>query len=117
MCEQYRIPRSHYNGGPLEWTAEDRDLAEAYAAWRVQCCTSCGTHPDWWDPAKGGDRNALIADTRRCPGCEIKEQLQEQVRESDGSKHGISVFLTPNPELFSDITDLAKLREAVTHRG
>lgn len=78
------------------WTAEDRAKVEAYAEWKGACCSSCGTHPDWWDKSKGGHPFAFVTETHRCPGCEIIQQEQEQV---PPEAKGVTVFLIPNPEL------------------
>lgn len=99
VCEKYQISHSHYLGGPAEWTAADRAKAEAYAAWEREACGSCGTHPDWWDPEKGGHRYAFVADAQRCPGCEVKEQLRDQI---DNDAKGIHVCLIPNEDLIPE---------------
>lgn len=103
ICEKYRISHSHYLGGPSAWTVNDRALAEAYASWSSDCCSKCGTHPDWWDPEKGGHRFAFIADTRRCPGCELLAELDGQIP-SDAK--GVHSFLTVNPELLPDAEEV-----------
>lgn len=41
-------------------------------------CQACGTHPDDWDPAKGGDPNAWIAGEHHCKGCQRLEVAREQ---------------------------------------
>lgn len=38
----------------------------------------------------------MIADTRRCPGCELTQQLRDQIPHD---AKGVHVFLTVNPEL------------------
>jgi len=38
----------------------------------------------------------MISDATRCPGCELREQLQEQIPHS---AKGMKVVLLPNPEL------------------
>lgn len=83
-------------GGPARWTPEDRALVEAYAEWKSGLCPNCGTHADWWDEAKGGHRYAFIAEDFGCAGCNVREELQEQIpREA----RGVRVQLVPNPEL------------------
>lgn len=79
------------------WTAEDRAKVIAYDEWKAGECPQCHTRSEWWDPDQGGHRFAFIADTHRCPGCEIKEQEREQIPKE---AKGIHVFLTPNPEVF-----------------
>lgn len=83
-------------GGPPVWNDADRVLAEQYATWAAGLCGSCGTHPDYFDPAKGGHRFAMVADTHRCPGCSLTEELRRQVPEGQRDVH---VYLTTNPEL------------------
>lgn len=98
ICERHGISHSHYLGGPQLWTDLDREKVEAYKLWKSEACQKCGTHPDWWDPAKGGDRNAFIATDRRCPGCEVFEELHDQVHKG-GRARGVQVHLIPNPRL------------------
>lgn len=69
---------------------------QAYAEWKRDVCTKCGTHADWWDPEKGGHRFAMIADTRRCPGCELLAEIDAQV---PNDAKGVHSYLTPNPDL------------------
>lgn len=77
MCESYRISHSHFLGGPAVWTQQDRDKAIWHAQYKAQTCQGCGTHPDDWNPAKGGDRLAYAAVQSRCAGCAVLEQQQE----------------------------------------
>jgi hypothetical protein len=49
-----------------------------------------------WDPKQGGHRHAMVAETHRCPGCELKEQLRSQL---PSDSKGVHVRLVPNPEL------------------
>jgi hypothetical protein len=81
ICERYRIPHSHFLGGPLVWTQQDRDKAIWHARHRAERCSGCGTHPDEWDPKKGGDRQAYAAVESRCAGCAALE-LQQELTES-----------------------------------
>lgn len=104
MCEVYRIPHSHYLGGPLRWTPLDRAKAEAYVQWRAETCDGCGTRREEWDPKRGGSRVAYIAMSDRCPGCEIKAQEWDHIHESPGKAHGVRVGLVPNPEILGDLT-------------
>lgn len=59
------------------WTQPDRDKAIWHARYKAERCSGCGTHPDEWDPEKGGHRQAYQAVESRCPGCAAIEQLQE----------------------------------------
>ena len=78
VCESYRIPHSHFLGGPLEWTQTDRDKALWYQRRKAETCPSCGTHPDDWDPDKGGHPNAWIPADHHCKGCQRLEMAREQ---------------------------------------
>lgn len=101
MCETYRIPHSHFLGGPLRWTSLDRQKAQAYSEWKAKACSGCGTRSEDWDPSLGGDRFAYVSHTERCPGCELKEMERENVPEH---AKGIRIGLIPNPALF-DLDD------------
>jgi hypothetical protein len=91
-----QISHSHYLGGPAAWTDADRALAEAYVEWKNGFCPDCGTREEMWDPKQGGHRHAMVAETHRCPGCELKEQLRSQL---PSDSKGVHVRLVPNPEL------------------
>lgn len=99
LCERLGISHSHFLGGPDRWTDLDRVNALEHASWKQECCSHCGTHPDWWDPEKGGHPNALVADSWRCPGCEILAQLDEQI---PSNAKGVHTYLAPNRELTGD---------------
>lgn len=100
VCESYRIPHSHFLGGPPIWTQLDRDKALWYAAWRAEMCPGCGTHPDEWDPAKGGSRTAYVAEQVRCPGCAASEQLRESIESQKVKDRGVRVELRkPKPKV------------------
>lgn len=88
MCEVYRIPHSHFLGGPLVWTQADRDKAIHHQVLKAETCSGCGTHPDDWDPAKGGHRQAYVAKVDRCAGCAAVEQLQE-ARTAESKSGGV----------------------------
>jgi hypothetical protein len=99
VCETYRIPHSHYLGGPLVWTPLDRAKTEAYTAWKNAACPGCHTRREEWDPKRGGHRHAYIAHADRCPGCELKAQEWDNIEAGPGKAHGVRVGLKPNPEL------------------
>jgi len=77
------------------WTQQDRDKAIWHAKYKSETCSGCGTHPDEWDPEKGGDRHAYAAVESRCPGCAAIEQLQEAVesRPKNERIRGVRVIL------------------------
>lgn len=104
MCELYRIPHSHFLGGPLVWSVLDREKALAYQGWKARHCPGCGTREEEWDPERGGDRFAYVAETYRCPGCELRAMEQENI--PDGAK-GVKIALVPNIDLDDDDDDEA----------
>lgn len=71
-CGPRGIPLSRF----LDWPQADQDAALLWQAHEARRCSSCGTHPDVWDPDAGGDRNALVAEPHFCRGCERLEQLR-----------------------------------------
>lgn len=98
VCKDWQIPHSQYLGGPPAWTPLDRAKAEALADFEAALCQMCGTNPDWFDPEKGGHRYAMIAESWRCPGCELEAQLREQIPHAE---KGVHVRLIPNPDVVS----------------
>ena len=64
-CGPRGIPLSRF----LDWDDGDQDAALVWQAHEARRCPSCGTHPDDWDPTKGGDRSAYAAEVVICPGC------------------------------------------------
>jgi len=82
------------------WTQLDRDKALWHAAWKALICTSCGTHPDEWDPKKGGARDAFIAVQHRCHGCAATEQAQAAMErdKQQQTQRGVRITLRrPKP--------------------
>ncbi|MER5642048.1 hypothetical protein ABT095_34565 [Kitasatospora sp. NPDC002227] len=94
LADRYRIPHSQLMGaGSGRWSALDRAKAMAFAAYRRQLCESCGTRAQEWEQ----DRFAYVAETHRCPGCELVEMEQDQVpRGPDG--RGVKIGLRPRAE-------------------
>lgn len=101
ICETYRISHSHYLGGPAVWTQQDRDKAIWHAKYKAERCGSCGTHPDEWDPKKGGDRQAYAAVETRCAGCAALEKQQElyESRAKEERVRGVHIVLRPRAEI------------------
>lgn len=92
----YRIPHSTFLG----WSQLDRDKAIWHQIRRAGTCRSCGTHPDEWDPAKGGHRAAYVAEISLCPGCEQQQREQKRLDDpANKGQRGLSVRLRPNPEV------------------
>ncbi len=80
------------------WTADDRDKAVWRERHRREACPSCGTHPDRWDPDKGGDLHVFEARPHHCRGCEVAAQGQDwlEKREKAGElRRGTTMRLTP----------------------
>lgn len=81
----------------LSWSKISRDAAIVWDLRRRQSCGSCGTHPDAWDPARGGHDHAFVAEVRGCRGCETVASAQQQLPE-ELAKIGGYVALVHNPE-------------------
>lgn len=94
LCATWGIPHSQFLGGDGRWTELDRAKALEWQQWQRTLCSDCRTRASDWDPAQGGHRHAYIADTIRCPGCEVI--AQEQSRVPDGSAgYGVKITLLP----------------------
>lgn len=108
-CGPAGIPRSIFlgrvqqTGDPL-WLEEDRVAALTWETDRRLRCTSCGTYDDEWRDPTDPQRLRLkspppyVPDTRRCPGCEAKEQTLDEIESVKPRPKGVSVVLRPfNP--------------------
>lgn len=92
VCAQYRIPHSHFHGGPPRWTSADRDKAIWWYLREQERCGECGTRRSEWDEKLGGDRDAYKAVVVRCRGCEVTQQTQGTINEKqDGKGLGVSL--------------------------
>lgn len=102
LCQQYRISRSHFLGGPLGWTDEDRTLALAFERWAARHCSHCGTRSDEWvDPATGRTvlEQPYVAEPARCYGCAEMDAVSAELRKAGGDLEGVRVRLRPfDPE-------------------
>ena len=100
-CAPRGIPHSHFLGGPDVWTQEDREKALAWHQRELERCPHCGTHPDEWDPDKGGSPHAREPGLRHCRGCEVSAQagdLHEQHTKKKGHRRGVHpVMNLPRP--------------------
>lgn len=92
-CAPRGIPRSAF----LAWSQEDRDAALTWQAEQGRRCPSCGTHPDDWDPERGGRRHAYKPDVEQCEGCSASHRGAEMFREQLDAFPGSRVVLVPNP--------------------
>jgi len=91
-CGPRGIPHSHFLGGPLHWTAADRDKAIWWQLRQADTCPSCGTRGEEWDEARGGSRNAYVPELARCRGCEVTGRTEETREFKDGGR-GLRVSL------------------------
>jgi len=95
-CGPRGIPRSHYLGGPLVWTDEDRQAAQWWLMHDKAKCPNCGTRPEEWDPSRGGHDHAYTAEFRKCWGCVSKQDAEKHIDEKD--RGAVWVALQRNPE-------------------
>lgn len=82
------LPHSTFLG----WSDDDQDKALAWQLEQRLCCGRCGTRRDEWDPERGGDRNAYVADVTRCSGCEVLDQAQRDLATMEDT-HGVKIGL------------------------
>lgn len=75
VCEFYRIPYGEF----LRWDIDDRHKAVMHRMRKAGQCGRCGTHPDEWDPAKGGYIDAYVAEQHVCRGCAAQEREQREL--------------------------------------
>lgn len=92
VCAAYRIPHSQF----LAWLDEDRDKAIWQHIRERQTCRQCGTRPQEWDPAQGGDRNAYVAEPERCRGCEVNQAAAASLTGDEG--RGVRIVFTRPPK-------------------
>lgn len=59
-------------------------------------CGACSTRLEEWDPERGGDEYAYVAEAVRCPGCETLEDARDSVP-TDANRRGVRFVLVPNP--------------------
>lgn len=81
----------------LRWHPLSRAAAIAWSRRQSATCSSCGTHPDVWDPERGGDSHALVADIRSCRGCETVRQGDQQMTEAQRKAGGFVALAPPPP--------------------
>lgn len=90
MCRAYQLRHSEFLG----WSKDDRDKAIAQFVRARTTCRSCGTRPDEWSQAAGGDQYAYKAVVDRCRGCEVIQAEQENLKDKQLG-HGAFVRLQP----------------------
>jgi hypothetical protein len=91
VCAAYQIPHSHFLGGPLRWSAADREKAIWWHLREQERCGSCGTRRIEWDES----RHAYSAKKVRCRGCELKEGAEKSITKADGKGVRIELHRTP----------------------
>jgi hypothetical protein len=97
-CGPGRLPRSEFLG----WAKDDRDAALLWVLRNRERCAGCGTHPDEWDPDKGGHPQAFLAALHHCPGCaalEVRNKRADTERQKGEIGAGVHVVLRrPKPK-------------------
>lgn len=88
-CGPRGIPLSEF----LSWREDDQQAALAWQARESRRCGDCGTHPDDWNPAEGGSRDAYKAQIHICEGCVELQRLRESP-ELQGSIRGVHLQLS-----------------------
>ena len=81
----------------LSWDEGDQEVALVWQQ-RRRTTHRCGTHPDEWDPDKGGNPDAYHAATLLCPGCQrIEEEQAELDKKKGAGTRGAYVVLRAGP--------------------
>lgn len=88
VCDHYRISHSQF----LSWSEDDRDKAIWMFIRERQTCQQCGTRPEEWDPAQGGDRDAYHAVVTVCRGCQERESRLDTLTDAQRGR-GVYVGL------------------------
>lgn len=89
VCHHYRVPHSEF----LRWPDSDRDKAIWIWLRERSACSSCGTRPDEWEPAKGGHRRAYRADLEICRGCQALDARSKALTEKQRGESGLQLVL------------------------
>lgn len=85
----------------LAWDEGDQEVALVWLAQKRGVHGGCGTHPDEWDPRRGGDPEAYHAAVLLCPGCqkiELARSDLEKKKSAGEHVHGAYVALRHGPE-------------------
>lgn len=95
----YCVPRGIPHSTFLTWDRDDRDKALWWLIHQRQACSSCGTRPDAWDEANGGDRNAYVAEPHFCRGCQVAARGDEWLeRHRKQVPRGTTMRLVPRSQ-------------------
>lgn len=68
-----------WDGDFLARSQASRDAALLWQQDRNETCSGCGTHPDDWDPDRGGHERAFVATVIDCQGCRAIAVRQERL--------------------------------------
>ena len=106
LCHDWGIGHSRF----LAMPEADQDKALAYARFRASQCQGCGTRPEEWDPAVGGDENAYAATEHFCPGCAATAAFRERLQRRKDPAHGVYAVLLPKRDAQRRNRQLAQRR-------
>lgn len=106
LCDRWGIGHSQF----LSLPDLDQDKALAFATYAASVCPGCGTRADEWEPGAGGDLAAYAADVRTCPGCQVRGDLERDLREGAVEASGRYVVLVPRVEAERDAAEAAERR-------
>lgn len=95
LCEKFGISRSHFLGGPPEWTDEDRALAMAWADYQRDKCGGCGKSLS--ETTEAEHQHAYAGEVIRCHSCAAQARTVNQFVEDGGDKSGIMFRMTRSP--------------------
>lgn len=79
----------------LAWSQHSQDAALVWSAHESRRCPGCGTHPEDWDPAKGGSRDARHWHPEVCVGCQRKQAADADLRKDKDPTRGLGLASAP----------------------
>jgi hypothetical protein len=92
----YCVPKGVPHSVFLGWDVDDRNKALWWVIHDRQRCPNCGTRPDEWNEAQGGDLHAYVAEPAHCRGCEVAAQGDEWFdRHRKEMRRGTTMRLVP----------------------
>jgi hypothetical protein len=80
VCERLGVSLSHFHGGPALFTAQDRQKALAFHAYKASLCPGCGTERAEWDESQGGHPEAYIGGIHVCQMCAVLAQEARNIQ-------------------------------------
>lgn len=75
VCRVYQRTYSEF----LSWDEDDRHKAVMHEMRRSERCPGCGTHPDEWDPRRGGDPRGWRSEVVTCDPCAVKAAGEKEL--------------------------------------